>query len=238
MQPIGTDLSRRLSYKNLKKKGRISFWSTFDEHHDPTGFLQRVDQFLERVRADDVRALCAFAEELVDLFDGPVVGGDDEAVIVHVQYQVLAHDGQADEADVGSATRATIVVRIVVSRKPVRLAARRRTRHEKRNSKCSNGHLKNEKNYQIFSLTLRSFCDVRVESVWTGTRSLGEWATPRRFLRRRDDGQTKRIKVADGILLSGAKVGRPVSGVGSGPERNAVAARKGGMTSESRGVGT
>lgn len=100
-----------------KKKDRISSLSTFDEHHDPTGFFQRVDQFLERVRAHDVRALGAFAQELVDLFHGPVVGGDDEAVIVHVQYQVLAHDGQADEADVGSATDATNSRKNVVTRK-------------------------------------------------------------------------------------------------------------------------
>lgn len=83
--------------------GRELSRRTFDKHHDPAGFLQRVDQFFERSRADDVRAFGAFAEELVDLFDGSVVGGDDETVIVHVQYQVLAHDGQADETDVGSA---------------------------------------------------------------------------------------------------------------------------------------
>lgn len=76
---------------------------TFDEHHDATWFFQRVDQFLERMRADDVGAFGALAEELVHLLDGPVVRGDDEPVVVHVQYQVLAHDGQADETDVGSA---------------------------------------------------------------------------------------------------------------------------------------
>lgn len=92
---------------------------TFDEHHDPTGFLQRVDQLFERSRADNVCAFGTFAEELVDLFDGPVVGGDDETVIVHVQYKVLAHDGQADETDVGSAG-GTDTTELVVGQKQPR----------------------------------------------------------------------------------------------------------------------
>lgn len=76
---------------------------TFDEHHNPTGFFQRIDEFLQRMGADDVGAFCAFAEEFVDLLDGPVVGGHHKTVVVHVQYEILAHDGQADETDVGSA---------------------------------------------------------------------------------------------------------------------------------------
>ena len=37
----------------------------------------------------------------VDLLRGPVVGAHDEAVVVHVEDDVLAHDGQPDEGDVG-----------------------------------------------------------------------------------------------------------------------------------------
>lgn len=53
--------------------------------------------------AHNVGAFRAFVQELVDLFNGPVVGGNYETVVVHVQYEILAHDGQADETDVGSA---------------------------------------------------------------------------------------------------------------------------------------
>ena len=39
-------------------------------------------------------------EESVDLFYRPVVGADDESVVVHVEDEVLTHNGQADESDV------------------------------------------------------------------------------------------------------------------------------------------
>jgi len=52
------------------------------------------------VRANDVRAFGTLLQELVHLLDGPVVGGDHEPVIVHVEYEILAHDGQADESEV------------------------------------------------------------------------------------------------------------------------------------------
>lgn len=35
------------------------------------------------------------------LVDGTIVGAHDETVLVHVQDQVLAHDGQSDQGDVG-----------------------------------------------------------------------------------------------------------------------------------------
>lgn len=59
--------------------------------------------------ADNVGAFCAFAEEFVDLLDGSVVGGDYETVVVHVQYEILAHDGQADETDVRSAESHVVI---------------------------------------------------------------------------------------------------------------------------------
>lgn len=90
------------------------YTATFDKHHDPTGFFQRVDQFLERVRSNDFRAFGPFAEELVYLLDGPVVGCDDKAMIVHVEYEVLAHNGQADESDVRSAKQRHVGLRKAV----------------------------------------------------------------------------------------------------------------------------
>ncbi len=72
-----------------------------DHQHHPTRTLQQARQLLDRVGADDVRALRLIDEKLVYLGHGAVVDGHDEAVVVHIENQVLAHHGEADEADVG-----------------------------------------------------------------------------------------------------------------------------------------
>ena len=64
------------------------------------GRLEQADEFFNGVRADDLRALGLVGDEVVDLGDGAVEDGDLEAVVVHVEDEVLAHDGQADEADI------------------------------------------------------------------------------------------------------------------------------------------
>jgi hypothetical protein len=48
----------------------------------------------------DLAPLGFLGEELVHLGDGTVVGDDGEPVVVHVEDEVLAHDGQPDEGDV------------------------------------------------------------------------------------------------------------------------------------------
>jgi len=50
--------------------------------------------------ADDLGALGFAAEEFIHLGDGAIEDGDGEAVIIHVENEVLAHDGQTDESDV------------------------------------------------------------------------------------------------------------------------------------------
>ena len=45
--------------------------------------------------------LAAAVDEVVDLRRGAVEDGDGVAVALHVQDEVLAHHGQADQADVG-----------------------------------------------------------------------------------------------------------------------------------------
>jgi hypothetical protein len=50
--------------------------------------------------ADDVGALGFLVEEFVHLGHGAVEGDHGEAVVVHVQNQVLPHHGEADECDV------------------------------------------------------------------------------------------------------------------------------------------
>jgi hypothetical protein len=54
------------------------------------------------VRADDLGALGLVGEEVVDLGNGAVEDGDFEAVVVHVEDEVLSHDGKADQADITS----------------------------------------------------------------------------------------------------------------------------------------
>ena len=52
------------------------------------------------MRADDFGALGFVGEEVVHLLDGAVEGHDGEAVVVHVQNEILAHDGQTNQCDV------------------------------------------------------------------------------------------------------------------------------------------
>ena|SRR5438477_9075915 len=52
------------------------------------------------MRADDVRAFGFLTEKLIDFGDGAVEGDDLEAVVVHVEDEVLAHDSQADESNI------------------------------------------------------------------------------------------------------------------------------------------
>ena len=76
-----------------------------DHQHDAARPLQQLDQLFDRVRADDLRALRLVVDELVHLGDGAVEHGHLVAVVVHVQDQVLAHDGQADQADITTRVR-------------------------------------------------------------------------------------------------------------------------------------
>ena len=64
------------------------------------GRLSRRDHLLERVGAEDAGCPWLRWPGIVHLGDGAVVGHHGEAVVVHVQNQVLAHDGQADHSDV------------------------------------------------------------------------------------------------------------------------------------------
>lgn len=49
--------------------------------------------------------LCFIGKEAVDLGDGSVEGDDSEAVVCRVHDEVLAHDGQADEAEITTGSR-------------------------------------------------------------------------------------------------------------------------------------
>ncbi len=61
-----------------------------DEEHHTARLLQLGDELLGGVRADDALALGLVGQEAVDLGDGAVEGADGEAVVGHVENQVLA----------------------------------------------------------------------------------------------------------------------------------------------------
>ena len=69
------------------------------QHHAPWP-LQRLNQFFDGVRADDLRALGFVLDEVVNLGNGSIEHGHAEAVVVHVQNQILAHHREADQSDV------------------------------------------------------------------------------------------------------------------------------------------
>ncbi len=52
------------------------------------------------MRSDDVGAGRRPIHEFIHFARRPVVDGDGEALIIHVQDQVLSHDRQADQADI------------------------------------------------------------------------------------------------------------------------------------------
>lgn len=78
---------------------------TFDEEHDTPGLLELADELLEAERPDDLGALGLVLEERLDLVGGAIVGAHDEAVVVHVQDEILAHHRQPDQADIGDSAR-------------------------------------------------------------------------------------------------------------------------------------
>ena len=72
----------------------------FHHQHDAAWTFQQPDQLLDGVSADDVGAFGFVGEEVVDLGDGAVEDGHFEAVVIHVENEVLTHYGKADQADV------------------------------------------------------------------------------------------------------------------------------------------
>ncbi len=72
----------------------------FDHEHDAARAFEEGGHFGEGVGAEDAGAFGFLVEEVVDFGDGAVVGHDREAMVVHVEDEVLAHDGQSDDGDI------------------------------------------------------------------------------------------------------------------------------------------
>ena len=77
--------------------------ASLDEDDDLSGSLEGLDEFLNGLATNDVGSLGFVVHKVVDLGSGSVVGGNGESLVVHVEDQVLTHDGQADETDVSTA---------------------------------------------------------------------------------------------------------------------------------------
>ena len=68
----------------------IDSLARLDKKHDAAGLLQLRDELLGRVGADDGLALGLVGEESIDLGDGAVESANGEAMVGHVQDQILA----------------------------------------------------------------------------------------------------------------------------------------------------
>ena len=72
----------------------------FHHHHDPAGALEEADKLFDGVSADNLGSFGFVGDEVVDLRNRAVEDGDFEAVVVHVENEILTHDGEADESDI------------------------------------------------------------------------------------------------------------------------------------------
>ncbi len=71
-----------------------------DHQHDPARPFEQRRQFGQRMRADDPRPFGFAAQELIHAGGRAVENGHREPVVVHIEHQVLAHDGQSDQSDI------------------------------------------------------------------------------------------------------------------------------------------
>jgi len=78
----------------------VDWLTSHDEEHHTAGLLQLTNELFNRVGAFDRFSLCLVCQEVVNFGDGSVEGNDIVSVVSRVQDQVLAHDGQANEAEI------------------------------------------------------------------------------------------------------------------------------------------
>ena len=72
----------------------------FDHDHDPAGGFQVCAHFLDGMSANDRLAGAAAVNKLVDPARRAVVHRHREAMACHIQDEVLAHDREANQADI------------------------------------------------------------------------------------------------------------------------------------------
>jgi len=87
----------RLEKRDELLDDRIDRRARLHHEHHAARLLQIGHQFLKRYAALDVLALAGTLDELRHALSCAVVHGDRKAVPLHVQHQVLAHDGETDQ---------------------------------------------------------------------------------------------------------------------------------------------
>ncbi len=73
----------------------------FHHQHDFARLRQGRNQILNGGSTADTFAGSATGEKFFHLFNGAVKGSDRKAIVGHVEYEIFAHDGQANQADIG-----------------------------------------------------------------------------------------------------------------------------------------
>jgi hypothetical protein len=87
---VGTDRGDEVVYRLTR----------FDQQHHPARPFETGDQLLDTPRADHFPAVGRAGEEIVHLRYRAIEHRHPEAVVVHVEHEVLAHHRQTDETDV------------------------------------------------------------------------------------------------------------------------------------------
>ena len=96
---VNDDVARLQMGDELLDEG-VHRGAGFDHQHHPARTLEGAHQLLDGMGADDFRAPGVAVDEVVHFRHGTVENGYGEAVVVHIQNQILPHHRQADEANV------------------------------------------------------------------------------------------------------------------------------------------
>ena len=96
---VDDDVTGRQHGYELVDEG-IDGGACLDHEEDLARSLQRRHEILKGMGAVNVQALSATFHELVHLLDGAVEHADTEALALHVQHKVLAHNGETYESDI------------------------------------------------------------------------------------------------------------------------------------------
>src|SRR6185437_2156888 len=75
------------------------FPSFYHQHHT-TGLLQRFNEFFDGVGAHHLCTFGFVVDEIVYFGYRPIENSHAKSVVIHVQHQILAHHGEADQSNI------------------------------------------------------------------------------------------------------------------------------------------
>ena len=78
----------------------IDRFAGLDHDHGFARFLERADEFFDRARRLNVFSLGASGSEFVGDFSRAIKNGDGKSLRFHVEDEIFAHHGQADQANI------------------------------------------------------------------------------------------------------------------------------------------